>query len=400
MAPPPGTNVTPLQARKTRKRALSMPTANDLAVDDPRNHKKIQQPAASVHSRCSPRSRPSLQNLPLELLESIFLYSANLDLPRSCPSLGARLSSKATRLRFFMMGFHDTWDQYFGIPMFEVEFDWDINNRFKDDVSLQSDLLSMPWVDIDFILDAQQAWADKFARGRCYRHYEKRVLAKPVPDLYKKTFHAHNRYMQHVLQHEKETWKFDARACFEADYEKALQSPPFRTSFGGTVCRMQEIHSDVRIPVDLLTGPWDEEKKRRLFWLDRAGIMVGKVVEDDEVEDIWKVVLACINAVMISPEKPDPLLINCLLEAWTFEQFPKDDAYDVLVKLSERLEGGDDTQDIKKIMEYIITRINHQVRWWGHESDNESDYESDYESDNEYDNESDNESDNNSDNQL
>ncbi|KAG6062050.1 hypothetical protein E4U17_004516 [Claviceps sp. LM77 group G4] len=349
---------TPVQSKKKRKTSLS--TALDLAVDDPRYHKKMKQPVASVNTRCSPRSRPSLQNLPLELLESIFLYSANLALPRSYPSLGAKLSSKTTRLRFFMTGFQDTWDQFFGIPMY------------------QSDLLEMPWVDMDFILEAQQAWADKYARGRCYRHYEKRGLAIPVPDLYQKSFHTHNRYMQHVLQLEKETWKFDARACFEADYERALQSPAYRTGFGGNLCTKPEIHPYARTPVDLLTGPWDEEKERRLLWLVRAGIRVQEVVEDEYVENIWKVVRDCINAAMISPEKPDPLLINCLMDAWTFEQFPKDDAYDVLVKLSERVEGGDDTQDIRHVVDYIITHINHQVRFLESYSENNDDSDNDF----------------------
>ncbi|KAG5933291.1 hypothetical protein E4U60_004574 [Claviceps pazoutovae] len=233
MALPPGTNGTPLQARETRKRALSMSTAHDLAVDDPQNHKKIQQPVAS----------------------SIFLYLANLGLPCSCPSLGAKLSSKTTRLRLFMIRFHDTWDQYFGISMSQEGFDWsDIENRFKDDFYLQSDLLSMPWVDIDFILEAQQAWADKYARGRCYRHYEKRTFAIPVQHLYEKRFHAHNRYMQHVLQHEKETWKFDARACFEADYERALQIPPTPQFFLRCCLRSSpDVHPDMHPPVHLLT---------------------------------------------------------------------------------------------------------------------------------------------------
>ncbi|KAG6062052.1 hypothetical protein E4U17_004518 [Claviceps sp. LM77 group G4] len=366
MASPPGTNVTPLQARETSKRALSMSTAHDLAMDDTQNHKKMKQPVASVNTRCSPRSRPSLQNLPLELLESIFLYSANLALPRSYPSLGAKLSSKTTRLRFFMTGFQDTWDQFFGIPMY------------------QSDLLDMPWVDMDFILEAQQAWADKYARGRCYRHYEKSELAIPVPDLYQNSFHTHNRYMQHVLQHEKETWKFDARACFEADYERALQSPPSRTGFEGNLCIKSEIHPYTRTPLGLLIGPWDEEKKRRLFWLVRAGIRVQEVVEDKRCEIMWKVVRACINAAMISPEKPDPLLINCLMGAWTFEQFPKDDAYNVLVKLSDRVEGGHDTQDIRDVMDSIITRISHQVRFLHPDSDADDDFNDYYNYDDYY----------------
>lgn len=60
--------------------------------------------------------RTSLDRLPAEILESILLYSGSVALPRSSPVIGAKLSSRATLLRFFIWGFHDTWDQWFGIP--------------------------------------------------------------------------------------------------------------------------------------------------------------------------------------------------------------------------------------------------------------------------------------------
>ncbi|KAG6218121.1 hypothetical protein E4U26_007690 [Claviceps purpurea] len=353
------------------KRKTSLPTAPDLALDDPQSHKKLKQPVASVHARCSPRSRSSLQNLPLELLEIIFLYSANLALPRSCPSLGAKLSSKTTRLQFFMIGFHDTWDQYFGIPMPQANFDWsDIENRPKGDVSLQSDLLSMPWVNIDFILEAQQAWADKYARGRCYRHYEYEGLI--IRDLYEKDVNACDRYMQHVRQHEVKTWKFDARACFEADYERALQIPPtpepcllYTLS---TLSALPEVHPHVHTPVDLLTGPWDEEKKRRLFWLVRAGILV----EDDEIEDSWKVRLACLDAAVISPERLDPLILNCLIGPWVLDYLPFDAAHDTLAKLCSRIDRGGDTQDVREYLRYMIRHMDRKGKFWRHyESDDD-----------------------------
>ncbi|KAG5914983.1 hypothetical protein E4U61_005130 [Claviceps capensis] len=117
----------------------------------------------------------------------------------------------------------------------------------------------MPWVDIDFILEAQQAWADKYARGRCYRHYENEGLI--LQYLYEKNVHVDDRYMQHVRQHEEKTWKFDARACFEADYERALQIPPTPEPFVlSNLLGLPDAHPHVRTPVDLLTGPWDEEK--------------------------------------------------------------------------------------------------------------------------------------------
>ncbi|KAG6218452.1 hypothetical protein E4U26_007601, partial [Claviceps purpurea] len=74
-----------------------------------------------------------------------------------------------------------------------------------------------------------------------------------IADLYEEKVHARDRYLEPIRQHEEKTWKLHARACFEADYD----SP--------------DVHPGVHPPLDLLTGPWDEEKRRLLFWLVRAG---------------------------------------------------------------------------------------------------------------------------------
>ncbi|KAG5988658.1 hypothetical protein E4U52_006339 [Claviceps spartinae] len=249
-------NTTPVQAVRKRKRSFS--TTLDLTVNNPSNCETMEQTVATVHTRCSSRSLPSLQNLPLELLESIFLYSKNFALPRSSPLLGAKLSGKATLLRLFMVVFHDTWDKSFGILVSQT-LEPQFENFLKSDVSLQSDLLSMPWVDIDFILEAQQIWADKYARGRCYRHYEHDGWA--IQELYEENVFARDRYMQHVRQHEAKTWKFDARACFEADYERALQFPPdVEHLLNNNLWGSADVHPNVRTPVDLLTGSWDRER--------------------------------------------------------------------------------------------------------------------------------------------
>jgi hypothetical protein len=62
------------------------------------------------------RHRNTLDSLPSEILESILLYSANLALPRVSNFIGAKLSGRATLLRLFILAFHDTWEQWFGIP--------------------------------------------------------------------------------------------------------------------------------------------------------------------------------------------------------------------------------------------------------------------------------------------
>ncbi|KAG6179979.1 hypothetical protein E4U27_002949 [Claviceps purpurea] len=370
---------TPAQARGKRERSFS--TTPDLAVNDPCNGETMAPTRTSVHARCSSRSPHSLQNLPLELLESIFLYSKNFALPRSSPLLGAKLSGKATLLRLFMEALHDTWDQCFGIsahqasePQFRKFRKSDASLQVKSiitgaacflcppsDISHKSDLLLMPWVDIDFILEAQQIWADKYARGRCYRHYEHE--GSDVRDLYEKNVHARDRYLQHVRQHEEKTWKFDARACFEADYERALQLSPIpefflQNSLWGSI----DIHPRVQMPVDLFTGPWDEEMKRRLFWLVRAGVFVV----DSGVQGS-KVRLGTLDATVISPEDPDPLLIKCLMTTFLLEALPPKSAHNRLVKLCRRIRRGGDTQDITELLRYTVRELHRDQRsmWYG-----------------------------------
>lgn len=77
----------------------------------------MKRSLSNVLATRSLRGRPTLQSLPAEVLEIIFLYSASLSLPRSSPIIGAKLSGRATLLRHFMWTFHDTWIDWLGIPV-------------------------------------------------------------------------------------------------------------------------------------------------------------------------------------------------------------------------------------------------------------------------------------------
>ncbi|KAG6082015.1 hypothetical protein E4U33_006182, partial [Claviceps sp. LM78 group G4] len=216
-----------------------------------------------------------------------------------------------------------------------------------------SDLLSMPWVDIDFILEAQQIWADKYARGRCYRHYE--TEGTSIQYLYQTNVHACDRYMQHVRQHQEKTWKFDARACFEADYERALQFPPGVENIAhNSLWGSRDVHPNVCMPVDLVTGPWDEEKKRRLFWLVRAGVLLL----DQETETSSKVRLAGLDAVVITPEKPDPFIVRCLINPMILIGLPPDAAHNRIVMMCRRIARGGDTQDMRQILRFLVRELH------------------------------------------
>ncbi|KAG5993346.1 hypothetical protein E4U52_002015 [Claviceps spartinae] len=274
----------------------------------------------------------------------------NLALPRASPFLRAKLSAKSTRLRAFMMGFHDTWDQCFGIPKLEVSDSIrDIGMELKGDEKLQTALLSMPWVDIDFILEAQQTWADKYAAGRCYRHQEDECC-RPYPP-WIQISHAGHPYHEHALQHEEEAWKFNARAFFEADYQRARQYPPMPDSFWGWT--LVEVNPNATLPVELITGPWDEEKKRRLYWLSRGGLCHGGM-DYNFSELSWKLRLACLDAAVISAEKLDSFLLNCLIGGWLFEDVPRDAKRKSLVNLCKRIAEAGETPEMMDTLRYIV----------------------------------------------
>ncbi|KAG6089349.1 hypothetical protein E4U15_003169 [Claviceps sp. LM218 group G6] len=354
----------------------------NLTVNDPSDGETMAPTRTSVHTRCSSRSPHSLQNLPLELLESIFLYSKNFALPRSSPLLGAKLSGKATLLRLFTVGFHDTWNKFFGISVQEAS-EPQFDAFLESDVSFQSDLLSMPWVNIDFILEAQQIWADKYARGRCYRHYETEGLS--IQDLYKTNVHARDRYMQHVRQHEEKTWKFDARACFEADYERALQFPPgvediTHNSLWGSA----DVHPNVCMPADLVTGPWDEEKKRRLFWLVRAGVLL--LDQETEGSWQWKVRIAGLDAAVITPEKLDPFILRCLINPMILIGLPPDAAHNRIVMMCRRIARGGDTEDMRQILRFLVREVHSDQQFMldNNIGDDDEDGDSDFDRDDEF----------------
>lgn len=90
--------------------------------------------------------------------------------------------------------------------------------------------------------------------------------------------------MGHVREHEftQEEHLPSIQACFEADFTAfsrvAGSFAEFRRSAGlGLYSRQKgrhvsvEVHPRTRIPDELLSGPHNEEKIRRLFWLVKGG---------------------------------------------------------------------------------------------------------------------------------
>ncbi|KAG5987460.1 hypothetical protein E4U52_007536 [Claviceps spartinae] len=114
-----------------------------------------------------------------------------------------------------------------------------------------------------------------------------------------------------------------------------------------------ELNPNVSFPVDVITGPWDEEKKRRLYWLSRGRQCHGGASYNYS-EHPWEVRLSCLNAAVISAEKLDPLILNCLIGPWLFEDVPKDAKREPLVNLCNRIAGAGETPEMMDTLRYIV----------------------------------------------
>ncbi|RSL43200.1 hypothetical protein CEP53_011818 [Fusarium sp. AF-6] len=327
--------LTPIRIRGKRKAPSgSKPSKlrpNPPMDDNEPSPKKMKRSLSNVIASRPLRGRPTLQSLPTEVLEIIFLYSGSLSLPRSSSIIGAKLSGRATLLRHFMWTFHDTWIDWFGIPV-------DCNTPRENvggDPRLQSEVFELPWVKIDFILQAQQTWADTHAKDRYYEH----CLPKTDSD---------KRPLTHTSDHPIQGHKggFNARQCFEADYQVVSSWEPTKDVDCWAQC---DVHPDFRAPRSLITGPWDEEKLRRLFWLRRAGWAFHW---DGESVD-WESRLECLRNAFIDAPVPSVLITNLLDLLHLGQGLPTDILQKERRRIEQRLEWGGDDAIGREVLHHV-----------------------------------------------
>ncbi|KAF1836035.1 hypothetical protein BDW02DRAFT_522078 [Decorospora gaudefroyi] len=146
-------DLTPIKIRgKKRKYQHPALAAAKFRSSNPQSTQKSSQASTQAKRprKLKPRSKkkevmattPTLQGLPQELLEIIFLHSMNISLPRCSPILGRKLSSRAITLAFTMKSFFHTVDH---------------RTNYRDrlvtsDAALQSAILSCRFFTYDFFL--------------------------------------------------------------------------------------------------------------------------------------------------------------------------------------------------------------------------------------------------------
>lgn len=126
------------------------------------------------------------------------------------------------------------------------------------------------------ILDSEQSWRNRFARGCSYEHTKLWGDAESYPAL------------MLTAEHDLQAMNV-VRRDFLMDYMafREVENPnsPIPQAQSNTAETYILVHKDTQIPDDLLTGPWDNDHVlQKLFWLVRAGARLSN-------DQTWEVTL-------------------------------------------------------------------------------------------------------------
>jgi hypothetical protein len=108
-------SANPVQQRRTPGRPLKEPTSNAVlqisASSTPSSKKAKKRTLENIKSK---RKMSLLEKLPTEILEAVFLYCLNLELPRASPVIAGKLSSEIIYLHAILSAFDPTWGKWHG----------------------------------------------------------------------------------------------------------------------------------------------------------------------------------------------------------------------------------------------------------------------------------------------
>ncbi|KAK0112869.1 magnesium ion transporter, variant 2 [Cadophora gregata] len=116
-----------------------------------------------------------LEKLPTELLERVFQFCLNLDLPKASPVIAGKLSSNTVFNWTVMRVFGASWERAYAKDTVVGEKDLDEAGDERDremggrgdwgeeDSDLQSQVLRCRWTSLEVLLKAKEAWIQRYA---------------------------------------------------------------------------------------------------------------------------------------------------------------------------------------------------------------------------------------------
>ncbi|KXJ93999.1 hypothetical protein Micbo1qcDRAFT_158932 [Microdochium bolleyi] len=281
--------LTPIRIPLKRSRnggvSLDAGTSTPSTVEKRKIKRKKRTKQVSKTGREAIKASYFEKEVPLEVLERIFWLSENINLPFASLRFGRLLSGRPTLRETFISAFAPTWEVWHGcvngsqrsahrISSYagwqEDVFRWGGNPNF------QSALLSQPWADITMILESEQSWCNRFARGRFYEPAKLWGDAEIHPSVLSKV--GHDLSALSVIHRE---FLLDYTALREVEKSDS----PLPQAQSNTTETFIRVHKLTKIPDNLLTGPWNNDHDlQKLFWLVRAGARLSE-------DQTWEVTL-------------------------------------------------------------------------------------------------------------
>ncbi|KUI74543.1 hypothetical protein VM1G_10179 [Cytospora mali] len=306
--------LTPIRVRGKRGQPKPLKKSKRHGNDDaevygqPENKRARKHHGEGEGTRVMRRAR--LDQLPQEILERIFIASQNLFLPLVNRELYHMLSNDSVKYRLVGAAFAPTWDAYYGCDNFEVvSYDgWQSDvERIEGDPTFQSSVLACSWAKLPMLLSSFDVWIRQHSRGRVYFRIpelkQDRLKMFPQPgSLYERAYIDETDDDTSSIMTMREKLAFDL-ANFEAliSYSSsAANTPPGQIPLRENMYPLRamlgmhlEVHPGARIPLDLLSGPFESddgaidigtEKMHRLFWLVRG----GSCLQEDQTWEVTR----------------------------------------------------------------------------------------------------------------
>lgn len=219
---------------------------------------RLPQPDSEV-------SLSRLESLPVELLQAIFLYTLNINLPLASPYLGLALSSEHLYTKLILLAFSGIGQRHSEGMLHE-----DVTSA-----SLQTTIMSRKWFNLDLMRRCQVQFAQEMLeRAQSDQAWEITSAETTKVGLDGRTTRHSYRLSHGCLRRGIVTYQ----GSIETSVRVAKVNSGWVYWFPSCMTRWWVDRSEnVLLPEKLLHGPWTEAKLDLLEMLCRAGAMVDWV---------------------------------------------------------------------------------------------------------------------------
>ncbi|KAH6724978.1 hypothetical protein BKA61DRAFT_41039 [Leptodontidium sp. MPI-SDFR-AT-0119] len=182
-------NRKPGRPPKPLQNAPSIPTTQNSTqpLKDPKKR--------TLKTIKSKRKMSLLEKLPTELLERVFQFCLNLDLPKASPVISGKLSSSTVFNWTVMRIFGPSWERGYAREKVVGGKDHDDRGERGEEVEegeqngeMQSAVLRCRWASLEVLLRAKEVWIQKYAGDRPFKPLyflkEKNITSTPQPSDY------------------------------------------------------------------------------------------------------------------------------------------------------------------------------------------------------------------------